>query len=100
MTRKWWRAVFQSPMSAEYLDADVQGLYRIVALVDKFWFNPTIQTSDAISRQEQKYGLSPLDRRRLEWIVKKAEDEKRHQPERPYSDVPMRDPREVLRILA
>jgi hypothetical protein len=99
MTRKWWRAVFQSPMADEYLAADVEGLYRLVALVDKFWCNPTVQSFEAIARYEQKYGLSPLDRRRLEWIVQRAEEDKRRQPERPPTPTDRRDLRQLLQVV-
>lgn len=100
MTRDWWKAVFQSPMSDEYLPADVKGLYRLAVIVDQFWVEPTAALCDTISRQEQKYGLSPLDRRRLEWIVQRAEEDKRRTPERPAATAPTEDLRSMFRVVS
>lgn len=97
MTRRWWRAVFQSPMAAEYLDADVQGLYRLAVLVDLFWISPTVYRATAIAQQETKYGLSPIDRRRLEWIVEHAEAEKAQPKRRTHDDGD--DPRRFLKAV-
>jgi len=96
MTRQWWRDLWRSPMAAEYLKADVHGLYRLAVLVDRFWLAPAVGLAAQINSQEQRYGLSPLDRRRLQWIVERAEGEKRRQPRKSGSDV---DPREFLRAV-
>ena len=96
MTRAWWRDVWRSPMAVEYLKADIHGLYRLAVLVDRFWIVPTVALAGQISQYEQKYGLSPLDRRRLEWIVERAEGEKRR-PTRPATSGI--DPREMLRVV-
>src|SRR3989304_598912 len=42
MTRQWWRDVWRAPMAAEYLKADVHGLYRLAVLVDRFWLAPAV----------------------------------------------------------
>ena len=99
LTRSWWHDVWHSPMAVEYLRADVHGLYRLATLVDIFWVRPSATVAAVIAHQEQRYGLSPLDRRRLEWIVEKAEQEKR----RPHSQAPIDagdDPRALLRIVS
>lgn len=99
LTRAWWHDVWHSPMAGEYLQADVHGLYRIAALVDKFWLEPNERTAMAIAHQEQRYGLNPLDRRRLEWIVERAEQDAPRRPELRPMD-PADDPRNVLRIVS
>lgn len=87
MTRRWWRDVWHSPMAAEYLEADTHGLYRLAELVDAFWIEPRAGLAAEIRLQQQCFGLSPLDRRRLEWTVEQAEGAKergrRRGPEAP-----------------
>lgn len=73
LTVAWWRDVWHSPMAAEYLEADRHTLYRLAVLVDKFWERPTTELAAEIYREQQAFGLTPIDRRRLEWIVEKAE---------------------------
>ncbi len=97
LTRAWWQDVWHSPMSREYLDADVHGLYRLAVLVDKFWLKPSATLAQTIAAQEQRFGLSPLDRRRLEWIVERAEAERR-KPARQATSQPS-DMRELLQVL-
>jgi hypothetical protein len=101
LTRLWWRDVWRSPMAAEYLDADVHGLYRLAVLVDRFWTHPSVSVAQTIAHQEQRYGLSPLDRRRLEWIVEKAEQatQQRRAPEPPKPLPAADDPRKLLEVV-
>jgi len=72
-TRRWWRDVWHSPMAAEYLDSDVHGLHRLAVLVDEFWNEPTPKLAGEIRLQQQAFGLTPLDRRRLEWSIEQVE---------------------------
>lgn len=98
LTRAWWRDIWHSPMAAEYLKADIHGLYRLAVLIQRFWEKPTVNLSAVIAIQEQRYGLTPLDRRRLEWIVEKAEERTRkHDVKRPPKGAG--DPRELLRLV-
>lgn len=74
---EWWRKAWQSPMAAQWTESDVEGLYIVAVLRDNFWkVAPRDQLSFAseIRLQEQRFGLSPLDRRRLEWEIAKAEE--------------------------
>lgn len=96
MTIAWWRDLWKSPMAREYLRADVHGLYRLAVLVDRFWVAPDVSLAAQISNGEQKFGLSPLDRRRLEWIVDRVEKGKKVAKPWPTDGV---DPREVLRAV-
>lgn len=63
-------------MATEYLKADEHALYRLAALVDKFWNNPTKELAAEIRLEQQAFGLTPLDRRRLEWSIEQAETAK------------------------
>jgi hypothetical protein len=76
MTKKWWADVWSSPMADEYVRADEHGLFRLAVLIDMYWNEPSTQLASEIRLQEQRYGLSPLDRRRLEWSVGQAEEAK------------------------
>lgn len=97
MTRLYWRHIWRSPMAGEYLEADVDGLLILMTLVDRFWHAPTVQLERAIAQRGALFGLSPIDRRRLQWIVEKAEErEKPRQPSRPQSNEEMRQLLQVL----
>ena len=73
-TRTWWRTIWASPMSAVWLEADVPGLVRLAELVDlsnREGATPLTAMSE-IRALEDRYGLSPLARRRLQWEVEQA----------------------------
>jgi hypothetical protein len=96
LTRVWWRDVWRSPMAVEFVQADLHGLYRLAVLVDRFWRNPTRELAAEIRLQQAAYGLTPLDRRRLQWEIKRAEGNK-NEVEVP---VPRHgDPRRALRAV-
>jgi hypothetical protein len=67
LTLLWWRDVWKSPMAAEYLQADKHGLYRLAVLVDAFWRSEDPRLASEIRLQGMNFGLTPLDRRRLQW---------------------------------
>lgn len=99
MTVAWWRDIWRSPMAPEFLPADIHGLYRLAVLVDAFWEKPSVQLSSEIQKVGQCYGLSPLDRRRLEWEVAKVEDVQRKRAPVARSEGG-HDPRSVLHALS
>lgn len=93
-TKEWWRDVWKSPMATEFLQADWHALYRLAVLVDMFWREPSVQLSKQIMSEEARFGLTPLDRRRLEWKVDRG----------PAKAAPTRvdrgeDPRKLLRAV-
>lgn len=99
LTRSWWKSVWHSPMASEYLEADVKGrLYRLAALVDRFWWKPSIALDAQICRNEAALGLSPIDRRRLQWTVEKAEQESRKRVQ-PARREPGDDPRSIFQVV-
>lgn len=74
-----WEEVWTSPMAAEYLDADVPGLFILAALTDSFWKGLEHgrvgkDLAAEIRLQRVDYGLTPIARRRLQWEVERAED--------------------------
>jgi hypothetical protein len=73
----WWETIWSSPMAAVYLEADVPALVRLAGLVDR------VDSGEATSRVlseiralEDRFGLSPLARRRLQWELEQVESEK------------------------
>lgn len=75
-TKEWWEEVWASPMAGEFVDSDIQGLFRLAILVDNFWNDPSSKNHAEIRISQQEYGLTPYSRRRLEWTVESAEDAK------------------------
>lgn len=88
MTLEWWQDLWPSPMAQEYHPSDIHGLYRLAHLINNFWENPSDKTHAEVRLAQKDYGLTPLDRRRLEWNIEqteKAKDEgtKRRRESRP-----------------
>lgn len=78
MTLQWWRDLWNSPMAPEYEDSDRHGLFKLAMLQNDFWTAETAkgrkEASAEIRMQEQRFGLSPMDRRRLQWEIEKSEE--------------------------
>ena len=96
-TLAWWPEVWRSPMAAEYLPADIHGLYLLADLVDLYWRKPTPALAAEIRLQRMCFGLTPIDRRRLQWEV----EQPGRAPQRPIPTraAPEDDPRRILRVL-
>lgn len=84
-------------MRDEYLRADLDGLFALACLVDAFWRKPSPGLAAEVRMQRQCYGLTPIDRRRLQWEVVRAETARR----RPAAtrSAPVGDPRVALKAL-
>jgi hypothetical protein len=112
MTQAWWDDVWASPMAQEFDSSDVHGLVALAALVDDFWTAETPRqrqmASQEIRLQGVRFGLSPIDRRRLQWEIEKTDEaqqkgqKRRRQAGEEVSSPPVPgavDPRTVLRAL-
>lgn len=75
-TLEWWDDLWAAPMAAEYHVSDRHALYLLAVLVDDFWREPSQKLAAEIRLQRQAFGLTPYDRRRLEWTVETAEQAK------------------------
>lgn len=85
-------------MADEFVKADIHGLYRLAFLIDEFWLKPTaVKLATEIRQEQTAYGLTPIDRRRLQWEVERVE--KRRQPTRPQPRADG-DPRSHLRVVS
>ena len=92
LTVQAWKKAWQSPMSTQWVEADLEVLGRLAMLWDAFYHKPHAQLLAEIRLQEQRFGLSPLDRSRLQWEVSRAEGaEQKHR--RPEPAKRHRDPR-------
>jgi hypothetical protein len=49
--------------------SDIEGLYRLLALVELFWRRPSATLNGEIRLYEAQFGLNPLARRRLDWQI-------------------------------
>lgn len=99
LTLAWWQDVWHSPMAAEFLSVDIHGLYRLAILIDRFWVEPTVNLASEIRQQQTAYGLTPIDRRRLQWEVERVESvARKRRPPLPATGNGD-DPRNLLRIV-
>src|SRR5688572_17184449 len=93
---KAWRDIWGSPMASEYTQADVHRLEMYADLLDKYWRGATALAAE-VRLQGVCLGVTPIDRRRLQWEIKRvdaAEPEKSKRPKR------VADPRSVLKIVS
>lgn len=74
MTLAWWTDIWASPMAPEYDDSDRHGLFILAMLVDAFWAEPSQALAAEIRLQRQCFGLSPIDRRRLQWEIERTDE--------------------------
>lgn len=75
-TTEWWADLWASPMAAEYHSSDKHALFVLAVLVDDFWNEPSTKLASEIRLQRVAFGLTPYDRRRLEWTIESTEDAK------------------------
>ena len=66
---RWWYAIWSSPMAGNWLPSDLEGLCLLAVLRHRFFDHPSATLAGEIRQQESRFGLSPLDRRRLEWRI-------------------------------
>jgi len=96
LTRVWWDDIWRSPMAPRFLEADVHGLYILAELVDRFWREPTTAMAAEIRQHRMAFGLTPIDRRRLEWTIRPPAEEK-PAPESKHIE-PATDPRRLYAV--
>jgi len=104
LTRAWWKRVWSSPMASEFLPTDIDGLARLAILVDEYYKHPEGKKGKEllgeIRLQEARFGLSPVDRSRLQWEVAKGEEaERKRRPPQRQHDPSAADPRGILGVV-
>jgi hypothetical protein len=107
-TVAWWADVWASPMAPEYDDSDKHGLFALAVLVDDFWTAKSARERKELAaemrQQSQRFGLSPIDRRRLQWTIEQADEaqdkgERRRAKAQPAQSSGGSDPRATLRAV-
>jgi hypothetical protein len=103
LTLRWWSDVWASPMAPEYDPSDLHGLFMLAVLVNAFWTAPSPALAAEIRLQRQCFGLTPIDRRRLQWEIERTEEAQdkgaRRRAAAPSPVPASADPRDVLRAL-
>lgn len=104
-TLAWWEDIWASPMAPEFDSSDRHGLFALAYLVDDFWMadSPTerAKLASEIRLQRQCFGLTPIDRRRLQWEIERGDEanertKKRRSRPAPKDAEPPADPRSIL----
>lgn len=105
---RWWNDVWSSPMSPEWDDSDIHNVIICAMLYNDIWTAESAkERKDAAGEfrlQRKDLGLTPYDRRRLEWSIESAEESKDRGRQRrarstPATVDPAADPRNVLRAV-
>lgn len=107
LTEEWWADIWASPMAPEYDSSDLHGLYVLADLIDAYWLEDSARARAALAAeirlQRQCFGLTPIDRRRLQWEIERTDEaqdrgaKRRAAKPRVEAD-PSVDPRSVLRL--
>jgi len=111
LTVQWWADVWASPMSAEWHpETDLHNVYAAAMHYDDMWRAETAverQKADAaFQKREAALGLTPYDRRRLEWTIATATDatartQRRQQTTtKPAAKPAVKDPRAALSVVS
>jgi hypothetical protein len=80
-TIAWWSTVWASPMAGMWLESDTPVLERLAELLDALYRGDRrARILNEIRQLEDRFGLSPLARRRLQWEI---EHRRPAQPEVP-----------------
>lgn len=78
LTQEWWDDIWASPMAPEFDSSDRHGLFALAMLVNDFWLaesaNDRAKLSAEIRLQRQCFGLTPIDRRRLQWEIERTSE--------------------------
>ena len=83
LTLEAWQHAWESPMASQWLETDIDALGRVALLWDDFYKAPDVRLMSEIRLQEQRFGLSPLDRTRLQWEVTRTDEAERKRPKAP-----------------
>lgn len=97
LTVKAWEHAWSSPMAGQWLETDADAIGRLALLWDEFYKRPDADGLKEIRLQSALFGLSPLDRSRLQWEVARGEEAERKRPQRePRKATGTNDPRAFL----
>lgn len=92
-----WEDLWTSPMASEYMRADQHRVLLYVELWDCYWRKPSVAVAGELRLQGVCLGVTPIDRRRLQWEIKRVE--KPGDVERSKSPERIADPRVAIRAI-
>jgi hypothetical protein len=72
VARRYWDAIWASPMALVYTDVDVFPLSRMAVLVHERETERSTAGDSELRQLEDRFGVSPLARRRLNWEIDQA----------------------------
>jgi hypothetical protein len=106
--RKWhpltlaaWAHAWASPMASQWLETDADALGRLALVWDQFYKSPNADALKEIRLQSALFGLSPLDRSRLQWEVSRADEVEEKKVKREASlKRTGTDPRRILQMVS
>lgn len=87
---RYWADIWSSPMRTEYTRADVWRLVMMLDAFDRYWSGSATYAQE-VRLQGDKFGLTPIDRRKLGWTVRQAMPDAVTKPPQRRKDPP--DPR-------
>lgn len=101
---EWWAAMWKSPQAGEYTLSDIQGgLYLLACHYQDFWEATTAdgrqKASGVLFKGWEKFGLSPIDRRRLQWEIEKGDQATERTQVRRQRKQSGGDPRKALKVV-
>ena len=85
-------------MAVKYLGPDREEIGALAILKDLFFKNPSPPLAGEIRLQTARFGLSPVDRARLDWVM--TPDEPPEEPARTAAQREESDPRVKLHLPA
>ena len=95
-TESWWADIWASPMSNEWHESDIHNLFVCAMLYDDMWCGETAtarqKAASEFRQQRAVLGLTPYDRRRLEWTIEVADESKARGEQRRQSGQPPAPP--------
>lgn len=77
--RQWWEDIWTSPMSNEFHESDVHGLYQAAMYLHESR-NPMLKPAErlgfgrAYEAAVKNFGLTPMSRRTLQWEIARADE--------------------------
>lgn len=85
--RAYWRTIWKSPMALTFIDADITALVRLTVLIE---LTTALEMNAAILSEvrqlEDRFGLSPLARRRLQFDIDRTKNQLKPESEREPED--------------
>jgi hypothetical protein len=92
-----WCRAWGSAMASQWLPTEFDGVFRLAMKWDDYYLKGRASDLGEIRLQEQRFGLSPLDRSRLQWEVNRGDEATRKLRQRIQPSARVSgDPRKLL----